>query len=154
MSSEDDDDISAFGAPLVDTTVLCEVTELRDKEWILLKGELPFRIQDIKSFRWNMRVPVVVGCTLGSGAKIDVENDEEKTAVLGEAQEIVHRKHESKLRSRLPRMLRAHVAQTLRSRLATAVLHLKHHGVDAGGYTDRPVSQNFFVMGGCIGDND
>lgn len=77
----EDDDISEFGSQAVNPDMICTNNGLNG-EWVLLKGELPFKVGKVRAARWNRKCGLITAVTPGGRREIDCSGDEEKLAVL------------------------------------------------------------------------
>jgi len=77
----EDDDISEFGSQVVNPDMICAYNGLNG-DWVLLKGELPFKSSKVRSARWNRKCNLITAVTPAGMREIDCSGDEEKLAVL------------------------------------------------------------------------
>lgn len=88
-----EDDISEFGSQAVDPDKLCATNEFHD-EWVFLKGDLPFRLRDIKFFKWTVPAMSADGVMLKNGRVVRCGKDGEKLKIINAVQTATYKRDE------------------------------------------------------------
>lgn len=87
------DDLDAFGSEVPDLEVLCTTNEIRDEEWVFLKGEYPFRIGTIYNLGFGNAHEGFNAVGFRGGKHIQLDGDQEKREVMKGIQRILRDKY-------------------------------------------------------------